>query len=291
MEITYSVPIHIILAGKEGVKYGKPALACALSAKIYATVTPSRIEVKDATVRQINRQVLTYLQKEKIPYHNKRYKLTFRIDEPFVKPTTYSTSFYTAAIASLLTFFTDKEFDKEVINRLAYKISDDGLVTSISTHGGLVYYRREFAFLKTISLLQFKLPKQIEKRLFVLPIKGLYYKDIYEICSPKTNQAEAWLTKLEKITKRMVVSIVKEDSIMFEQTLEDQLSLIRKIIVLPSKIPALLRVLERYGTIAIVDSYLLCFADDPHAFASYCNNNKLPIVLFTQSITGLHREK
>lgn len=301
MSITYSVPTYIILSGIGGIEYGNPVLACALNTRIYAKVQKSRTAIQDPIINRIVPKLTTYLRKEKISWKDEQLKLTFKIDKPFEVSKTYSAPFITAAIASLLTFFSNKEFDRNIVNRLAYKkegLSDNGLETSVSTHGGLVYYRKEFTFLKTISLLQCKIPKKIEKKLFLLPISNINRKDIYEIYKDSIIEAETWLRKLEKVTKRMVVNIIKEDDEMFRQVLVEQWFLIKQVVELPPRIISLLKKLIVYGTMSIVNSsidskgktYILFFADNPESFMSYCRKHKITYIQFIQSTVGLRRE-
>jgi len=262
--ITYSAPGKIILSGEHSVVYGKPALVTAIDLRLTCSVwEDSPVDDKSITGKAVNNcstVIISYLKKKKIKFKERPfgYKITSVI--PSGRGLGSSAAFCVALSATLLHFYTGMPQEKQLINSLAYQAEKyfhgmpSGVDVSASCFGGLIFYRKEFEFLKQISALNFKLPKSFEDRLMLI-----------DTGKPKENTAEmvrivgskynkdpermfSALCDIEKVTKRMVISIVKEDLKMFEEALGDNQKLLSKIGIVSSSAKKFIDEIEKFGT-------------------------------------------
>src|SRR3989338_2438064 len=153
MKISYSAPGKIILSGEHSVVYGKPALVTAVNLRLTVTINEGKPQIKDK---------------------KKSFNYYYKSDIPIGRGMGSSAAFCVATAAALLHFYTGREYDKQIINSLAYQGETyfhgmpSGVDVSASCFGGLIFYRKEFEFLKNISSLNFKIPKRIQDQLILI---------------------------------------------------------------------------------------------------------------------------
>ncbi|KXK10468.1 MAG: hypothetical protein UZ22_OP11002000772 [Microgenomates bacterium OLB23] len=120
-----------------------------------------------------------------------------------------------ATTAALFVQLTGTQPSQDTINALAFQAHKkiypqaSGLYTSLSSFGGLIYYRREFEFLKGIYKLPYKIPNHIQQKLFI------NFTQAADIYATEPKNADALLAEQEKRTKRAMVAIIKEDAALF----------------------------------------------------------------------------
>lgn len=218
MPITYSAPVGAILSGEEGMLYGKPVLGAALNVFVNATASQDLVlsgscRFLEPVIDAIESFTSRKMAKKKLP------------DISIVRPNDLLPDFegviaaeIVATSALLYELIVKKPAPQDVCNNIAFQAHKkifpkaSGLYTSLSSFGGLIYYRKEFEFLKGIYKLPYKIPENIEKELYIDLSKK---EDVYNM-NPK--KAELRLLEQEKKTKRAVVAIVKEDkSLFFDQ--------------------------------------------------------------------------
>ncbi|MBP9690946.1 mevalonate kinase, partial [Candidatus Woesebacteria bacterium] len=242
MKISYSAPGKIILSGEHSVVYTKPALVTAVDLILTATISDGETSVKDQklhdAVISIDHIVKEYLDKEKLKFEARPFVYSYTSQIPEGRGMGSSAAFCVATVAALLHFYTGKEHTKETINSLAYKAEHhfhgmpSGVDVSASCFGGLVYYRKEFEFLKYISALNFKIPKNIQDSLILIdtgrPTEST--SEMVQLVGKRYNamplEMEKTLIGIEKVTKKMVVSLVKEDLHMFAECIEENQKLL-----------------------------------------------------------------
>jgi mevalonate kinase len=232
--ISYSTPVAFSLIGEEGFLYGKPVLVMSSNKKVMVTLTvTSTTELNDAN-RPINDVVKNFLTKKEIPFKEQYFEVKIKsgIEETYPG---YRAAVTVSLVAALLELYTGKEFDQATINQLAYAVEKKteknryGFYTSCSAFGGLLYARKEFEFLRSFSQLNFKIPKNIQDNLYILHRPGSfeesssYMKNLY---NNDHETADSLLNKIEKCTKRVVVSLIKEDKNMFQGSLSDYQNLL-----------------------------------------------------------------
>ncbi|MBI2641620.1 hypothetical protein HYW87_03440, partial [Candidatus Roizmanbacteria bacterium] len=233
--VSYSAPAKVILSGEHAAVYSKPALVSAIDLRLTCSITEHEGSSKKINTSKeislISDKVRSYLKKQKDHFHDKKFSCMIKSAVPLARGLGSSAALSVATAAAFLEFYTGKEFEKEKINNLAYEIEKhfhkipSGLDVSASCFGGLIYFRKEFEFLKNISSLNFKITKNIEDRLYLIdsgrPREST--AEMINLVGKRLNQkyrfVEQILNDVEKVTKRIVVSLVKEDTKFFMQSI------------------------------------------------------------------------
>lgn len=260
--ISYSAPGKIILSGEHSVVYTKPAFVTAVDFHLIFhinTVNSKSNATIDPAVLYCENIVASYLRKNSITFTKRQYSYSIESTIPKGRGMGSSAAFCVAVVASLLHFYTGKQYDKQIINSLAYQCekyfhgNPSGVDVSTSCFGGLIFYRKEFEFLKTISSLNFKIPKSFQDKMILIdtgkPEESTsemisYVGKRYNLYPKKTERV---LSDIERVTKRMVVGVVKEDIKMFTQAIEENQKLLVELGIVSKKTISLLESLKPYG--------------------------------------------
>lgn len=303
--ISYSAPAKVILSGEHAVVYGKPAIVSSIDIRLKFSLTNSARPSQNGTVPKeialISEKVKEYLRKHHINFPDNEFKVSIDSNIPIGRGLGSSAALSVAAVAAFLEFYTGKEFEKERINNLAYEIekhfhkNPSGIDNTASCFGGLIYYRKEFEFLKTISVLNFKIPKKIEENLYLIDLvksqksESNITHQVGTLYNKKPRFIEQLMNDIEKTTKKMTVSIIKEDSQFFQRTLVDNQVLLDMLGIVPKKTKNLLKQLEPYGVGKITAEFILFYAQKPKEFESYCKRKRIKYFKFKQDLKGLVR--
>lgn len=316
--ITWSAPSKVILSGEHAVVYGKPAVVTSIG--LYNTITITRAESDEPTKTEaenpaihkaeeiLKTLVLSYCKTKGIEVDDAPYSSSFTINAAIGRGLGTSASLAVAGIAAFYQWYTGKVPERDVINSLAYKAektfheNPSGVDNSICTYGGLLYYRREFEFLKTISLLPSKIPDHIQKNLYLID-SGKPQEttaDMVRVVAEKYNNDNARIEKIineiEKVTKRMVMAITNEDESQFLDCITTNNTLLTRLGVFSNEAEQLLSNLAVYGSGKITGAggnsngsgYVLFFAQDKEGLESYLNNNSISYIPLVQDRKGLH---
>lgn len=307
--VTYSAPSKVILSGEHAVVYGKPALVTGFA--LYCTVTISeaeqQMEIPQAYAR-IPEIVEKYLDKHDIPYTKRPFTVDVQFEMPLGRGLGSSASLSVAAIAALLHFYAGKEFDRETVNNLAYQAekhfhgNPSGADNTTTCFGGLIFFRKEFEFLKTISALNFKIPAIIEEKLILIDTgkpaetTAEMVKGVGKKYNDNPEEMDLAFMKIEKATKRMVVSIVKEDVAFFKQAMEENQAMLEVIEVVSDIAKQMLEELKPFGTGKVTGAsgkkegsgFILFCADDMEGLKAYLDTKNISYYPFRQDYKGLH---
>ena len=162
----------------------------------------------------ISQKVKELLKAQKIKFIDKPFDYKIESDIPVGRGLGSSAALCVAATSAFLEFYTGKKFEKEIINNIAYQAEKyfhknaSGVDVTASCFGGLIFYRKEFEFLKNISALNFKIPKKIENNLLLIdsgkPIEstGHMVEMVGKSYNQKPQFVEEVLNDIEKTTKR-----------------------------------------------------------------------------------------
>lgn len=311
MKITYSAPAKVILSGEHAVVYGKPALVSAIDLRLHFTLTESKKKASDEIILMIAKNVQNYLHMQKIIFKDKKFEFNIDSKIPLRRGLGSSAALSIAASAAFLEFYTGNEHNKETINNVGYvsekyfHINASGVDPTTSCFGGLIFYRKEFEFLKTISALNFKIPKKFEKNLYLIDsgksaetggflihnvVGGLYNK--------KPQFTEQVLNDIEKVTKRVVVSIIKEDEEFFVKSMIDNEVLLEMLGIVSLKTKKMLKELEYFGYGKITGSggvktgsgFILFYTHKPLELEKFCKKNEINFMKFEPSYEGVKKE-
>lgn len=305
--ITYRAPAKIIFSGEHCVVYGKPAIVSAIQQYLTISVWEEKKEIHDQNILFVVKTIQEYLIKRKIQIIKSDFNFSIKSTIPIGRGLGSSAAFSVACSAAFLEYFSGKQFEKEEINNVAYQIEKkfhvrpSGVDTSASCFGGLIYFRKEFEFLKTISNLHIKIPKRIEDRLYLID-SGQPSETTSEMVqkvgmrynkSPK--RMDSLFSQIEKITKRLVVSIVKEDGAFFQQNILDNELLLEKMGVVSKKAKQILISLNKYGAGKISGAggrkkgsgYILFFNSSGEDIEQICKSLQISCIKFRSEHDGV----
>ncbi len=232
MKIVYSVPNYLVISGGLSCRFGKPALVIANDKERTSMTIANATDQKfDREIGSIEIWVKKYLMKHNNPIVQRNYQILWAKGGSPVQKTVL-------AIACLSEFYTGKRLPFHTINDLAFgylKKNDNSLLgyeTSSCIYGGLIYFRQEFPFLKTMSKLNFKLSPKLEESLYVYRIaknNEKTQKDMSDSYNKQPKELAAIFGEMEKTTKQIVLAIAKEDNVFFQKTLGDEKKLLKKL--------------------------------------------------------------
>ena len=230
--ITYSAPAKVILSGEHAVIFNKPALALALALRLNFSLLNAGSKRKNNTnIDFISKTVKNYLksQKKKILSNRDLYQYVIKSSIPIKRGLGSSAALSVAASATFLEYYSGETYPNEIVNNLSYKIekrfhdNPSGVDNSACCFGGLIYFRKEFNFLKNISQLNFIIPKKIEEKLYLIDSGPPLEKTseminlVADFYRRHPKKAADIFNDIEKTTRRFVVSIIKEDEHLFAE--------------------------------------------------------------------------
>ncbi len=308
MKISYSAPAKVILSGEHGVVYGKPALASAINLRLTCTIEGTAT-IKDKNIRFVTDQVKSYIRRNHNFPDKPDPKVVVKSEIPSGRGLGSSAAYSVAVAAAVYEYYTGQAADKSIVNDIAYRIekkfhtNPSGVDVSASCHGGLIYYRKEFEFLKTISALNIKIPKKIEDGLFLIDSgkpKESTAKMVQMVGKKYNGSPDAYRSyfeNMERITKRMVVALVKEDSLLFVDSIKESQKILSKIGVVSEKAQNILKKLTPYGAGKITGAggsqdgsgYILFFTAEPKELSVYLSDKNIRYIKFSSDYRGLLR--
>lgn len=308
--IAYRAPAKIILSGEHSVVYGKPALVSGFGLYCTMTIHPGKGKKKlDEHIQKVHDIVFDYLHKLNPQLQRKDFRLQISNEIPVGRGMGSSAALSVAFIAALLHFYSGKPAEKEVINSLAYQAekhfhgNPSGADNTACTYGGLIFYRKEFEFLKTISALNSKLPQNIEEHLFLIDTgkagesTAEMVRNVQKLYNSKPKATDQLLYSLEKLTKRLVVSVIKEDKNMFRESIMENGKLLRKLGITSEKADGILNILKSFGVGKITggggvekgSGFILFYADRPEELIKYLIKKSIHYYPFTQDYKGVQQ--
>jgi len=299
--LRYSAPGRIYISGEHAAVYGKPALVCAIDKRLSVTFTLSKKTVyKDNIFPILEKSVIDFLQSKKVSFEKKEYAYSVESTIPIGRGLGSSAAYCACISAGLLELFTGKEWSKEEVNVCAYQMekyfhkNSSGVDTSTSVMGGLIYYRKEFEFLKSISSLAIRIPKKIQEHLILIdtekPIETSeeMIRSVGALFNKESNKTEMIFNKMEKVTKRIVVSFMKEDGAFFRDNIRVSQELLGQIGVVSSKTNKLLFELTDVGVGKMIGSgYILFCCGDSNTCKEIFTKKSILYTSFIPNYRGL----
>lgn len=306
--ISYSAPAKIILTGEHAVVYGKPGLVCAVDNRITFDLHETNTTKYDHDFfPKIEEKVKQFLHREKESYTDKYYSYSITSDIPVGRGMGSSAALAATASASLLELYTNKEWSLPLINQCAYEVekifhnNPSGVDVSASVFGGLIWYRKEFEFLKSISSLPIKIPHVLLDSLILID-SGKPNESTAEMVqrvglryNKYPRKTDTILTEIERISKRFVVSIMKEDVQLFVEALQKNQELLVGLDVVSNKTKQLLNKIKQFGVGKITGAggksansgLILFYAQNKKAFLDYAQKENISVIQFNPTYKGI----
>ena len=266
MTICYSAPAKAILSGEHSVVHNEPALAYSLDFRLKFSLTkhkhkPKKIEENILFVEQV---VKDYLAEKKLDFENQNYVYKIESQIPQSQGFGSSAAFCVAVCASFLEFYQAdltqnfEEF-KKIVNQLAtlaekkFHANPSGVDTAVSCFGGLIYFRKEFDFLRTVNKLPFDFPTSISDKLYLINSGQRAETTAELVNSVQEKLDENWamyrkiFRDIGKITKNIVLSLKDNQEKSFEDNLVKNHKILLKLDVVSPKASKILKELEIFG--------------------------------------------
>ena len=123
-------------------------------------------------------------------------------------------------------------------------------------------------------------------------------ESVGKLYNKKPALTENVLNEMEKVTKRMVLSIIKEDESFFRDCILKNEILLEKLNVVSKKAKKTIKDLSQYGVGKITggggkkagSGIILFLAEDEQKMRSYCVSNDIPVLKFIHSHEGVKKE-
>lgn len=267
MNIKVSVPGKIILSGEHAVVYGKPALAVAVDKYLTVVIKSCRNKKElinagkedPVLVKEAIKIVKETLEDNKV--FDNGWELTITSKIPVGVGMGSSAAVSVGVITALMALASgDSRINDKKINDLAYKVekkqhgNPSGIDNSTVTFGGVIWYRKEFDFLKTLWRLPFKIAASLDN--FHLVNTGKPVETTGEMVSlvsaklKRLNDSQNLLDKIEQETKKITVGLreVKED--LLKKAIKDNQRLLEKLGVVGIFAKTIVREIEQSGGVA-----------------------------------------
>lgn len=308
MKITVSAPAKLILMGEHSVVYGKPALLASLEKRLFVTIENSeKLEIISSLNTDYLKHIIDLFTKTfKKDVHKVKITVTSQI--PVGRHIGSSSALAVATIGALMRYFL-KIWDLKTINEIAYKAekkmhgNPSGADNTVCCFGGLLWYRKETEFLKSIWHLPISLYKIPQ---FVLIDTGKPKQGtgrMVELVAKRYRQKPQYMEQIfnnqEEKTKRILVSLktgnfneLKDAIIAGERNLE-------KMGVVSKNSQKIIKEIEKLGGAAKIcggggktgpTGFLLSYHPDPEKLLKLAQTLKLPAFLTKLGSEGVRAQ-
>lgn len=283
--ITVSVPGKIHLMGEHAVVYGSPALLAAINLRMRISVEASRkMEVISA---EPSDYVLYAVQKVQEHFSVKvlpPMKITIDSDIPagFHLGSSAATAVGTVAA---VTYFVKKIWNPNLFNQIAYEVekkkhgNPSGGDNTIVTMGGIVWFRKELEFLKSMWQLDAHIPDSLNH--FFLMDTGRPEETTGEMVSLVRNKYEKNQDAMRKLFFQNEIQVKRIATSLKEQNKQELIDAMRigertleQMGVVGEKVIPCIRAVEQSGGTAKIlggggkknaVGFLLCYHEDTEA--------------------------
>lgn len=305
--ISFSAPGKVHLMGEHSVVYGKPALLSAINKRVIVTVSERKanenfpLELKTV----IEESLRTHFGITKFP----EYFTNISSSIPVGMGLGSSAAMSAAFTACLLTFLEIK-FDNTLLFKIAYEGeklfhgNPSGGDLAVSIEGGLLYYRKEFEFLKSFSHLPFSISKHIKP--FVIINSGKpaestleMVKKVGEQINENPKATNEIFNDQELQTKNLVLSLKEGDKDLLISSIKKGELNLEKLNVVGKSAMKIIREIENTGGAAKISGgggikngsgMLLCYHTDPQILLDIASKNKLESEIITTDERGIFQE-
>jgi mevalonate kinase len=299
-KITVSAPGKLHLSGEHAVVYGRPALLVTTSQRLAVT-----IQEGDAHHEGYLAQIIKLVEN--------RYKTSFahvavtvNSEIPIGAGMGSSAALAVATVGALAQYI-DRPWDITEINSLAYEAeklqhsNPSGGDNSIVCSGGLLWYRKEFDFLKTFWSLPFFIPKNFSPFTLINTGRKETAGDLVTYVSSRDSMDnDKIFNEIEKVTKKIVQAIHDENQDDFKQNIQKNEFFLEELGVVSNSTKILIRDIESHGGVAKISGaggiqkgsgVVLAIHDNPKIIINIAKKHKLPSFQVRLSEPGVRVER
>jgi len=289
-KVTVSAPGKVILLGEHAVVYGKPAIISAINMRLTVTVSDSKepeiiAEEGKEYIHHILTSVGKHLKIDSIP--------PLRLEISSDIPIGYhlgSSAALGAAIVGALVYHWKKIWNPMLINQLAYEsekfihVNSSGVDPAAVVSGGLIWYRKELDFLRSIWQLPFK-PTRNMNHFFLIntgrpkETTGEMVGLVKEKMQKEPEAMNDLLNRNELQVKRVTVALKEGNEPEFLDAIKMGERTLEGMGVVSDKVIPLIREIEIMGGAAKIlggggradgVGYLFCYHHEPKKIALSC---------------------
>ena len=291
-----SAPGKIILSGEHSVVYGKPAILSAVNRRLFVEIEKDN-----------NKKEIISDEGSALAYHALKKTEEFlgeKIDNLKIKikseiPTNRgmgSSAALAVAIVGALFRRLGIEWDKDLINRIAYEIekkqhqNPSGGDNSVSLFGGLIVFQKG-----KIEKLDFAdLPN------FVLLDSGRAIESTGDMVSAVRAKSQTIFEKMRKVTLRLIEVLKKEQLGYLKRLISENERLLEELGVVGKKAKRIIRKIEDLGGAAKIcgaggikegSGILLCYHQNPNILLEFAKRNNLDNFRLKLGEEGLRDEE
>ena len=290
--ITVSVPGKIHLMGEHAVVYGKPALLSAINRRMRVSIEKS----KKMEIFTTESPTCVFYALEKVKEYLKLDLLSpmrISIDSDIPAGFHLGSSAATAVgVIAALIYFLKKTWNPTLINAIAYEVekkqhgNPSGGDNTTVAFGGLVWFRKEMEFLKSMQQLDIVIPSAFNH--FYLIDTGRPKETTGEMVAFVKTQKnlQAFLDANEIQTKNILVGIKEKNEGELLDAIQQGEKTLETIGVVSKKVIPIIRSIEKAGGAAKIlggggrkegIGYLLCYSHNPP-------KGSIPIVLGEEGV-------
>lgn len=214
-KVSYKAPLCITLFGDTVASYGKPTIMVAIDSYVEAS-TVEEEQNHDEKTKSILLLVAKELAVPKSVLKNIRVQSEYSLDYPAVQA-----ACIVAVVATVLSFTNKTKPGLQIVQQNSYSIerkffkNSSHAQTVTSVQGGLIFYRKEFEFYKTVMKLPMKLPIDF--------LVGIGLTTPQKITERIPTFKQDILIEAEKRMKRAVMAIQTESFNEWKQLIEEEL--------------------------------------------------------------------
>lgn len=216
--VTVSAPGKVILMGDHAVVYGKPALISTIDLRLKATISDSdKPEIIAEEGKSYIRHILTTLCNHFSIKSVPPLKIEITSDIP-IGYHLGSSAALGASLVGGISYHLKKIWNPTLINQLAYKsekfvhVNSSGVDPASVVSGGLIWYRKELDFLRSIWQFPFGIPASLHHFYFVdtgrsKETTGEMVAYVKSKINDQKTKIETLMNKNEEQTKRLAKAI------------------------------------------------------------------------------------
>jgi len=256
--IIVSAPTKVHLMGEHAVVHGKPAIIAAIEKRITAKVTKGN---RNIDTEEIVTPYIAYI-KEIIQTRYSDVSLSaldisIQSDVPIGYHLGTSAAIAVATIGALV-YATKKLWNPTLINQLAYEAekyvhgNPSGGDNTAVTFGGLIWYRKELEFLRSMWQLPITIPAQLSNFSLINTGKpGNTTKETVEYVKLRVKSEEVKMKSLfdtnEIQTKRIAVALKENDELALMDAIQIGENTLEEMGVVSDEVKPLIRKIEDSG--------------------------------------------